>query len=517
MKTLVIVEDEKRERDALCELINGHFDGEISIVGVTSDSDSAYSSVLEHRPDIVLLDIQIPGMNGLVLADKLRTENWDGEIVILTAHKSFDYAQWALELRAAQYLLKPVDTDRLIQVLRQTSDLIDSRRLIQKADEPELSEIGRRFRPIAEQEFFREVLLRRVDPMTTIDRYCRVLEIPSLDGICFALWADSAVLSDRQTMEALRSRVWKGNDRVLSSPIGNAFAYVVSSQKPADMLYRLAEEGVKRGARFLERVTGSAHNWFVSTTFCDLETLQVSFNECLVKHQEDRDEPGPASNRFDIEKQLSDAILDCNTRSVVGAVHELVETWFVESADFHTTGNTEWQEEHSLRVIFGAVEHRLHERFGDRSPQIDYASFDRVGSGAGFQEVLDIALQVALKLVQALENITETPSHRTVRLAREYIEAHYFEPLTLSEVASEAAVSTFHLSRLFKQIDGVTFKEALTRTRVVRAKDLLAEGTYTVDEAARAVGYSDGSALHKAFRRVEGEKQAGRHSHAADR
>jgi two-component system response regulator AlgR len=116
-----IVDDEEHARARLAMLLADI--GEEcpnELVGEASDAAGALQGIVDTHPDIVLLDIQMPGMNGLDLASRLALE---GEhmpaVVFVSAHD--DYALDAFEVHALDYLVKPVRASRLQQALRRVA------------------------------------------------------------------------------------------------------------------------------------------------------------------------------------------------------------------------------------------------------------------------------------------------------------------------------------------------------------------------------------------------------------
>jgi two-component system response regulator AlgR len=92
------------------------------LVGQASDAAGALQGIVDTRPDILLLDIQMPGMNGLDLAGRLARESGDMPAVIfVSAHD--DYALDAFNVHALDYLVKPVRAARLAQALRRVASL----------------------------------------------------------------------------------------------------------------------------------------------------------------------------------------------------------------------------------------------------------------------------------------------------------------------------------------------------------------------------------------------------------
>jgi two-component system LytT family response regulator/two-component system response regulator LytT len=108
-----VVDDEPLAREELCFLL-GRLD-DVELVGEAADGVEALRAVGELRPDLLFLDVQMPGLNGFEVARRLIDAEAAPELVFVTA---FDqYAIEAFSVNAIDYLLKPVDGDRLAQTL----------------------------------------------------------------------------------------------------------------------------------------------------------------------------------------------------------------------------------------------------------------------------------------------------------------------------------------------------------------------------------------------------------------
>jgi DNA-binding NarL/FixJ family response regulator len=113
--TTLVVDDHPLTRDALAALLaqNG-FD----VVGQASDGEEAVSSARRLQPQLVLLDLSMPGADGLTALPRLREAAPDAEVVVLTASGDDDNLLAAISGGAAGYLLKSEPPDRIVQFLR---------------------------------------------------------------------------------------------------------------------------------------------------------------------------------------------------------------------------------------------------------------------------------------------------------------------------------------------------------------------------------------------------------------
>ena len=118
MKVLVV--DDEAPARARLEQIIGDVDG-YEFVGEAANGEQALAMVDEHRPDIVLLDIRMPGLDGIQTAHHLNSLEHPPAVVFTTAYD--EYAIEAFEARAVGYVLKPVRRERLQSALEHASRL----------------------------------------------------------------------------------------------------------------------------------------------------------------------------------------------------------------------------------------------------------------------------------------------------------------------------------------------------------------------------------------------------------
>ena len=83
------------------------------ICGSAADGQSTYEEVLRLEPDLLIVDIHMPKMQGIEVVSNLRKENYRGRIIILSGYSEFRYAQEAMKLGVDYYLTKPIDEEDL--------------------------------------------------------------------------------------------------------------------------------------------------------------------------------------------------------------------------------------------------------------------------------------------------------------------------------------------------------------------------------------------------------------------
>lgn len=128
----IIVDDEKPARDELTYLLSSIED--IMVVGEAENGIQAIRKAIEEKPQLVFLDVNMPGINGIDVAKELVALESKPLIVFITAYDS--YAVSAFEVSAFDYLLKPVSEERLRNSLDRIRSMVSSReaRVLDKLD-----------------------------------------------------------------------------------------------------------------------------------------------------------------------------------------------------------------------------------------------------------------------------------------------------------------------------------------------------------------------------------------------
>ena len=125
MYRIMLADDEGIVIDSLKFIIEKEF-GELCEIRYAKTGRSVIELAENFRPDIAVMDIQMPGINGIEAMKEIRKTNRSTVFIVISAYDKFDYAQEAISLGVLEYITKPMERKRLVSVLKRAMEKIDS-------------------------------------------------------------------------------------------------------------------------------------------------------------------------------------------------------------------------------------------------------------------------------------------------------------------------------------------------------------------------------------------------------
>ena len=122
--SILIAEDEKQLLNSMVEYLELFFEK----VYTAEDGLTAYEIYKKQKPDIIIADIHMPRLDGLSMIEKIRKKDLQTKIIITTAHSEKEKLMQAIELRLVKYLVKPVQSDKLKEILLTIVDELRQKR-----------------------------------------------------------------------------------------------------------------------------------------------------------------------------------------------------------------------------------------------------------------------------------------------------------------------------------------------------------------------------------------------------
>jgi two-component system, response regulator YesN len=522
--SVLIVDDERWMRDTIAKSIDWEKHG-LRVAGKASDGLQAYDLILELKPDIVLADIKMPGMDGITLLKRLKENGIELAMIFFSGYDSFEYAKDAINLGAMGYILKPVDERELLRMLLKAKEHLESER--QRGEEKmHFADLSDRERDRKKAEYISGLLDGTVFAESNSN-------IPELEFVADSFMVISLEI-DKYSELQRDAAVEKGSKLKLA--LGticmdyfettdiNVFA--VNTLKGVEILLNtqncIEESNRGKVIETCERII----NAFKLNMGCSI-TIGIGI---AVTGKERIHESGMTSlkalgykllagmgrvidYRDVYESNISTVILDNRLE------REIVESF--EKYDFTVSDRIIERIKALMKASRLSVEdirmfnysliellYRLMNKSGlptgnhCSNPHLVYDDMNRCenmeelfGKYTGFvNESLQLVSDRNLNYYKKLaDNI------------KKFIHEHYKENISLESVAHELAFHPNYISRIFKEEFGENFIDYLTNYRIAVAKELLRDQMrHNVFEVAGMVGYSNPKYFSKVFKKVVG-------------
>lgn len=518
MLSVIVIDDEP----IICELIRRLADWDrlgLELLGFENNGINAYHAILEKKPDIVITDIRIPGIDGLDLIQRVQKAGAGTRFIVISGYRQFEYAHSALQYGVTDYLLKPINKGELNQALEKlTMSIRREREGIREMEDmrQELSTQSSHLRI----QFIREMIEGRIpDGTLPVEEINARYKYAFRDAPCgiFILKAGCSREEDRSLVPILFTRV--------IPLVRELFA-------DADV-YESMEEGTRLYC--LYQLAGSSPVRNRQKELMDRVHEALSMFDGLVLTLAPSPEAGTPSCLPSCMQRAEHSVHLRLMAKHAGIVHyEESYSWRLLTLDdvfpanerrrFSEIVENGVSEEvvSQIRAIFKPLEENG--TYWKYDPEILYSLCRAVlqtlsaipscmrevtDAFRGVMEVVDDAdtvhdvisgfrKKLMLELAPYFRSVAER-SQMPVQLAKNYIRDHFSQPIDLDTVAMHANISPNYLSSLFKKENGMSFSEYLTHVRINEAKRLLRTTQMSVAEVAERAGYSDAKYFTKVF------------------
>lgn len=495
MYRLLIAEDEPLEREGLLHAVK-RLCPEIGSAWTAENGREAIALAERFNPDICILDIKMPGIDGIEAARQIRERRGETQIIFLTAFDQFEYARDALRLGASEFLVKPAEDEEVATAVAKAAERLGELKA-QGETRDELSRTLETLTPLAERQLMERLFVGGEDSLERIAALLGAREEAVILVVRLTPSLPERLDPVPGRMEARMRRLrrelstvargcgyltipWLAETelRLALLPEGEAlFDGELSGRIEAELEeFRRRESVTLRG--ILTEKSSRAEELARWATEASATLEGRTCSPAILLRQGGVPSAQKGVDRYDLERRLLVSI----RRGRAEEVRRLGDR-LLEQAEGDAEGVRMLREEltylaHALRVPAVGLQ---------ESP--------------GYREQFLMALEELRRRHLGSVPLELSP---VVRRVRKHIDHHYMEELTLELLARTAAVSEFYLSRLFKRETGQTVVGYITERRLAAARELLSEGVLSVKEVSARSGFADPSYFSRVFSRREG-------------
>ncbi|WP_135549217.1 response regulator [Paenibacillus cymbidii] len=531
MYKMIIVDDEATTRYGLRVCVDWNAYG-IEIVGEAGGGEAGLQLAEQLRPDIVLTDVKMPGMDGIEMVGQLRRRFEKMKVIFISGYDDIEYLKQAMKFDAIDYIFKPVNLAELLQVVQKVVDLSKE----EKGQQDILLQMSAKLResmPLLRERFFIQlltddkgqdahVLEKRIEfldlslPLASL--YCTL--IVSLDNKASIL----GQMSQKET-ELISFSVQNICQEVVR---GQLFGYVIehttgeyviilqlTNDEEQEEIFSLVAELKVKLHDFLERFIHTSLTVGVGSCVHHLKDLSYSYRTASEAVQMklflgnnkiitvDDMETGRNVDLRNIHTAVN-ALPSLLKKGMEDKLLACLDALFDEIA--HYRGMTQHHcRTIALQVLSGASHFLVEYDMATETLQQQERKLGEVLFQ--LETIYDMKLALSEYLVAVCRIVGEKRSkktHEVIDRIKAVIREQYPMNLTIDDISNQVFFSSTYICLLFKQETGETINDYLTRTRMEQAKELLVNTDLKLHDICFKIGYAEPGYFSKQFKKMFG-------------
>lgn len=468
MITIVVADDEKLIRAGIKKILTDNISQSLNVVEAKNGKE-ALDYIKENTVDLLITDIKMPVMDGLELMQNVRELKTKPSMIVLSGFDDFNYAKHAISSGVLAYILKPVDSNELINAV---NEALNSAKKVQQSQT--------------------ELKLKSLIVEGGTGGAEDLKNIKMFNGFCCVAVKFSSQSSEEELFSSLNPDLCYVLEKKMN------FTCLVIQK---DYLSELIEIITK--IKLFAGVSGFSDN------VLELRKLyHQSYSSVLRYFFEGK--AGFGVYTYDAESLLSDfSDIDLRYEKFIAALDLLSENEIKKTmanlldVDFENTAKSA----DSVLYIHDKIVSNLFKRYpkfhdNDTYLYLKSLMIENIAQVDSYEEWKRYISDYVIYLTQLL--IKQQGKYPYITKAISYVNRHYSENITMATVANYVSMNYTWFSEKFKEQVGTNFNDYLKKFRMEQAKRLLEMGTYKVYEVANKSGFRDVKHFMKTFREMNG-------------
>ena len=519
MLKIIIVDDEPLYRKYLINSVEWEKYG-FKVCCEAKNGIDALEKIREYKPDIGLVDINMPFMNGLELIEKIKEESLDIAIILVTGYNEFEYARQAVKLGAVDYILKPFDNEELMTPLLKVKEDIEKKQISRSEHKEEVGLMkDRLLNMLVSNEFTLsdEKMMNRLSKLgITVSSFLFRVVVVEIDNLYqkwnksneIVLWqfAVSNILNEITNSNG-RNIIFNGTEGRIVSLIQyeNEVEWKEFHPQDYERVCKVVKDffdftitmGVGRPVRSFKEVRNSYRDAVaalqnklvvsnsrvidysrIETTGMNIGFYSSSINEKLSLGLKTGEKDMIRKELDNIFKYIRDNYLSIDyTRTIFVGLISLCLSYVSE------------------------MEKNIEDVFGNKfSP---YSEINHIGT---LEEIQQWLFSIYEKVIDYMDTNKRSKSRVLVKKVKDYIDDSLQDTeLDLGKISGVFYMNSSYIRKIFKSEMGITISEYITKARMQKAKELLAgNADIAISQIAEVTGYSDACYFSKCFKKYTG-------------
>ncbi len=519
---IIIADDEPIAVESLVYMINKNFDN-LEIAGTARTGKDAIELAIKTNPDIVIMDINMPGINGLDAIKRIKDINSNVCFLVITAYDYFDYAVESVALGVEDYLLKPVKEKEFVKTLKSIMDMVEDRssRMQGILDQQEKLKLAT---PAIEASFIYS-LCTFGENKSELNKYSNLLGYSDIGGYVLVLefiskgdsQIDTHILGEK-AYDEIRSILKLSCDCIVGPIMANQMI-VYAFDDEYRTSYEQKVSSLKTVRKILRRLPDNKCSIFigVGSYSNNIEDAKTSYNQAYnalhaIRNEENKAEDDPVSSHIlhedDIREisQASDTDFDKFIQEEFYSKIPHEKMTYLERKFDEIFSKLVLDKANSLsqlkNYMIGIVV-EFSKRWED-AVKDNYSVLSLIMQASSEKDLYRISKQFVNEAIDSIYKSQKQKVNSIIEVADEYIEKNYNQSISLESVAKEVNLSSYYFSRFYKEETGINFSDKLSNVRIAKAKELLAKEDLSIKDVAFRVGFTDPNYFSKTFKKMTG-------------
>jgi two-component system response regulator YesN len=493
---LLIVDDEQIEREGMQVILEKNFPD--LIIEQAKNGNMAVQLAGEFKPDLILMDIKMPGMNGLEAVERISTDYPHIKFIMVTAYDTFDYMRQAIKFGVKDYILKPSKASDIVMTIGKVLEQIEEEKVSLERSKQEKEALQKAL-ALVETDVVTQLLFDHVHDVH-VDMLLEILDIQSTNEMFVMIVLLPA--GSEHLYSSVKEKVRKKNSGWVGALYGNQLPIIVFRQP--DISYRSQATTLAREILSIAK-SDLVGDLFVGigNVYRSLDQIRQSYQESLiatmdttlpVKYRFYSDVPviGDVNNEQLIQhhkKEFTDLVRLGEWQQIRTSVMNIIQCYESEGLDLLQT------QQRMLEVLW--IVSRVLREMGVNTvtPLYPYQTLDYRQLRSETNHLLD-------RMRQSYHDHYDRLEADTIHQIKQYIIEHSSEDISLDTLAKKVELSPIYISKMFKEKLGINYIDLLTECRIEKAKKLLGDPEKSIKEITFEVGYHDPNYFSKVFKKM---------------
>lgn len=496
---IAVIDGKSKDREMLAEIVR-EIPDDCELAGTAADGKAGYRLVRDERPDMVIMDIQLPEMNGLTMLRKLRSEQIGAKVLILTGDQDFEKARQAIELGVDQYLLKPVNKYRVRQAAAQIAEKISMERAMEAAFTVESiftsclngkNYLGGKLQAVIRERFG----FTLEDPGAVLAVWLGNGYMQQCEKVCTIL--ENAGRTQGISLCVMRINVWRMVVAVVYRVSEEKPEYTYFKENAVPMLCRNITGAVVCMWKDLKQLSSLPDGMKELRDLCEWN-LVFDRGELIRPEDIENLDVIPLRYPTEFEERLREAVVSADGEEIKKSYYRIYDLF---RRDAH---RPEEIKECLIRFNMAVLDSYKTRNVVESEVKIQH-SMQEIAEAMSWEQIR-IAMEGFLEQMvrRAFADSGDEKLSPLVRKAIQLVMKYYDQGITLEETANRLFVSEEYLSTQFKKETGKGFTETVRGFRIERMKGLLVSTRLKLNQIAELTGYADPKYMSRVFKEETG-------------